>query len=389
MSLSLLGVQGTPLDRQGFTWREMVQRPLSKLNDDAFTRIRVILINGVEAEAMRFGHACARMNRALQIAIGRVRRIEQHQRTFINSLLGADHSPLETTIAYEQCAIELSASIAQREPDPAFAELYRFSMLEDVDHLYRYSALLDRVEGKDANNILQNYTDITPGRPTVIAHRASEDDIRNPYDRARASTMTKLHSLLVLSGKSHLHDYYSHVGPLFTDPVARQLYAEISSIEEQHVTQCESIIDPTETWMEKWLLHEAMEAYAYFGCLQQEPNARIRAIWERMLDYELGHLHFVMDLFETLEHRDPAEVLPTTLPEPVLLSSQRSFVRDVLRREAELGADGAAIVPREQEGAASKTYRNRLNAQGSPSETVAAGYLWRPGTELRTPITRP
>ena len=70
------------------------------------------------------------------------------------------------------------------EPDPYLAQVYRFGLLEDFDHLYRYSALLDRLEGKDANNILQSYTDILPGRPTVVEHRAPEDDLRRPYDRA-------------------------------------------------------------------------------------------------------------------------------------------------------------------------------------------------------------
>src|SRR5437868_13095244 len=40
-----------------------------------------------------------------------------------------------------------------------------------------------------------------------------------------------------------------------------QLYAEIASIEEQHVTQYESIIDPDQTWLEQWLIHEATEVY--------------------------------------------------------------------------------------------------------------------------------
>jgi len=43
-----------------------VERPFSKLDDDAFTRMRVILINGIESEALRFSHACARMNKDLQ-----------------------------------------------------------------------------------------------------------------------------------------------------------------------------------------------------------------------------------------------------------------------------------------------------------------------------------
>ena len=59
---------------------------------------------------------------------------------------------------------------------------------------YRYSALLDRLEGKDANNILQSYSDILPGRPTVVEHRAPEDDVRRPYDerlRCRSRSCTR------------------------------------------------------------------------------------------------------------------------------------------------------------------------------------------------------
>ena len=112
-----------------------------------------------------------------------LRRVEQHQATLINWLIGPDHSPLETTIAYEQVAIEVTAAVAQQEPDPYLAQTYRFGLLEDFDHLYRFSALLDRLEGKDANNILQCYTDILPGRPSVDEHRAPRDDLRQPYDR--------------------------------------------------------------------------------------------------------------------------------------------------------------------------------------------------------------
>jgi hypothetical protein len=36
------------------------------------------------------------------------------------------------------------------------AQIYRFGRLEHSDHLYRYSALSDRLDGKDPNNILQS-----------------------------------------------------------------------------------------------------------------------------------------------------------------------------------------------------------------------------------------
>src|SRR5436190_18188508 len=156
MTMNLLKDRGVPLEKQQFTWRELVQPPYSKLDDDAFTRVRVILMNGIESEALRFGHACARMNADLQRPLARVRRIEQHQQTLVNWLNPGDQSPLETTIGFEQTAIEVTAWIAQQEPDPYLASVYRFGMLEDFDHLYRFSALLDRVAGLDSNNILQS-----------------------------------------------------------------------------------------------------------------------------------------------------------------------------------------------------------------------------------------
>jgi hypothetical protein len=382
MSFDLFSTRGCPLDQQRFTWRDMVSRPISKLDDDAFTRVRVILLNGIETEALRFQHAAARMNRDLRLPLALIRRTEQHQQTMINWLIGADHSPLETTIAYEQVAIEVTADIAQKEPDPYLAQAYRFGLLEDFDHLYRYSALLDRLEGKDANNILQSYTDILPGRPTAVEHRAPEDDVREPYDRATASLQTKLNALTLVAGEFQTHDYYMNIGPQFADPLARQLYAEIASIEEQHVTQYGSLISPEETWLEQWLMHEATEVYNYYSAMERETNHHVKAIWERFLDYELGHFHYVAELFKQYEQRDPAEVVQGNLPQALRYESHRDFVRQVLAQEVDLRAVGAQYVDKAAESQASRDYRTQLNADGSPSETVAAGYQWTPGTEL-------
>jgi rubrerythrin len=386
MASKLFSTKGVPLEQQRFTWRDMVQKPISKLDDDAYTRVMIILMNGIELEALRFQHSFARMSGEMQPHLARVRRKEQHQATMVNWLLGADHSPLETTIAYEQVAIDITAGVAQREPDPYLAQVYRFGLLEDFDHLYRYSALLDRLEGKDANNILQNYTDILPGRPTVEEHRDPEDDLRTPYDRTKAQPVTKIHALTIMAAEQQTHNFYMNIGPMYADPVARQLYAEIASIEEQHVTQYESIIDPRETWLEKWLLHEATEVYNYYTCVTQEPNPRIRAIWERFLDYELGHLNLVSELFKKYEKRDPAEVLPDTIPDPMPVDSQRDFVREVLTKEVDLRAKGPKFVDKSKEGRASQDYRAQLNADGSPSQSVSAGYRWAPGTELKLKV---
>lgn len=53
MTINMLTDRGTPLEKQRFTLRELVQPPLNKLDDDAFTRVRVILANGLEQQANR------------------------------------------------------------------------------------------------------------------------------------------------------------------------------------------------------------------------------------------------------------------------------------------------------------------------------------------------
>ena len=381
MSLDLNKEKGIPLEKQKFDWQDIVRVPTSKLDDDAFTRVRIILMNGIEAEAVRFQHACARMNKDLQLALAKVRRIEQHQQTTINWLLPADLSPLETTIGFEQVAIEVTASVAIHEPDEYLAQVYRFGLLEDFDHLYRFSALMDRVMGADSNNILQSYSDILPGRPTALEHRAPEDDLRECYDRTKANPISKLNAVTIMGGEHQTHDYYMTIGPMFSDPIARQLYAEIASIEEQHVTQYESIIDPNETWLEKWLMHEATEVYNYYSCLTYETNPRVKEIWQRFLDYELGHLHHVLEIFRRFDKRDPAELLPESLPDPIEYRSHREFVRKVLSEEVDFRAQGKKISNRE-ETSVSRRYREQMNSKGSPSESIAHGFRWRPGTEL-------
>lgn len=382
MAINLLQDKGTALAKQRLSWKDMVGKPISKLDDDAWTRIRIIWMNGQELDSVRTKQVAIRCNPQAREKLSQLMRVEQHQATAINWLIGPDHSPLETTIAYEQVAIEITASVAQLEPDAYLAQGYRYALLEDFDHLYRYSALLDRLEGKDANNITQGFTDIVPGRPTLFHHRAPEHELLKPYDRS-AALATKMHALSLTGGEYQTHDYYMNIGPIFADPMARQLYAEIASVESQHIVHYGCMLNPEESVLEKLLICEATEVWNYAACAEQETNPRIKAIWERFLDYELGHFQVALQLFKDIERRDPAEVLGDgVLPPFIRFKSQREFVRKVVQAEVQLRKDGTQFVDEAQEPKSSRDYREAVNAGGSPSETVSATYHWTPGTEL-------
>lgn len=382
MAINLLHDKGAPLANQRFTWKDMVGKPISKLDDDAWSRVRVIWMNGQELDSIRTKQLTMRSNLEAREMLSHLMRVEQHQATTINWMLGPDHSPLETTIAYEQVAIEITASVAQLEPDPYLAQGYRYALLEDFDHLYRYSALLDRMEGKDANNITQGYTDIVPGRPTLIHHRSPEHELLHPYD-ATAALSTKMHALSLTGGEYQTHDYYMNIGPTFADPLARQLYAEIASVESQHITHYGCMLNPNETFLEKLIICEAAEVWNYAACAEQESNPRLKAMWERFLDYELGHLQAAMKLFKDMEKRDPAEVLGDgALPPFIQYKSQREFIRKVVDNEVRLRKDRTEFVDAAQEPKSSHQYRDDINAAGSPSESVSTTYRWTAGTEL-------
>lgn len=97
----------------------------------------------------------------------------------------ADETILETTIGYEQLAVELTANLARREKDPYVKMALDFALLEDFDHLYRFSNMLMHDMNIDASKLVGKRTEITPGRPTIAEHRFPEDDVRRACDNKR------------------------------------------------------------------------------------------------------------------------------------------------------------------------------------------------------------
>src|SRR5690606_35237342 len=155
-----------------------------------------------------------------------------------------------------------------------------------------------------------------PGRPTIQEHRHPYDDLRRHTEKHSAHPQTTLNAMTVLAGEQQTMNFYMTIGNRYMEPIARALYAEIKEIEEQHVTQYESLVDPTQTWIEQWVRHEYNECYLYHSFMQQEPDERIRKLWELHLNMEITQLQTACDMLRRYEGREPIEIgLPTALPE--------------------------------------------------------------------------
>lgn len=198
------------LEEQPITWKDMVPAPYDKKAVDAYTRTRVILMNGIENNADLMSHAIARMHPDPEVkrSMAQIRRIDSQQQMAVNMLNPADQSVIETTIGYEQVAVDLTANLAQNEPDPYVRQTLDFALLEDFDHLYRYANLLEMMEGKDPSDIVGDYTEIFPGRPTVEEHRHPFDEIRRHYDKDTADIITKMHVCTIVAAEQQTMNYY-------------------------------------------------------------------------------------------------------------------------------------------------------------------------------------
>jgi hypothetical protein len=379
--------KGIPLEEQIRSWKQVVLPPYVKQEVDAFTRARVILMNGIEMEAGVFGHSYARVCEDVELKklLAQVRRVEHQQQNTVQWLNPADQSILETTIGYEQVAVELTAYLARTEPDPYLKMAFDFGLLEDFDHLYRFGQALDLVHGKDPNEILQGRTDVFPARPTQDHHNDPTLRILNNYDKQTASPISKANVLTLLAGEQQTMNFYKTVGNMYGSPDIRQLYAEISEVEEEHVTQYESLMDPTETWLERWVMHEFTEVANYYTCYSTEVDPRIKQIWEMFLAFELEHLRLAGETLQRLEGRDPKELCGTTLPTPATFETNRAYVTKVLQETADMRmVEGGELVKIDKLPAdwPSRVYQDLVNAEGSPSETVVQLRIEAAGSEL-------
>ncbi len=380
--------RGIPVEEQFRSWSELNVEPFDKHEVDPYTRTRVILMNGIEVESIMFSHQFARHTDHLEIkrALALSRRVDAQQQKVVNGLNPGDQTPLETTIGYEQVAVDLTAWLARHEPDPMLKQALDFALLEDFDHLYRYANLYELIDGKDASELTGSLTEITPGRPTIVEHRHPVDDVRGHFDTHTVDPLSRMHVMTIVAGEQQTMNFYMNHGTDWIEPVARGLYAEIALIEEQHVTHYESLLDPLDTWLKQLVFHEYNEVYLYWSMLQQESDRRIKAIWELHLDMEIGQLHAACDLLRRYEGVEPEEILPPALPDtPVTFEPNKDYVRQVLATQIDLRTDGLAYVPYQElpDDHRYFAYQDTVNAGGASSEQVIDQNRSKRGREFR------
>ncbi len=334
MSINPFDIKPKKIDDCNLSWQDISVKPYDKKTVDPYTKTRVILMNGTEYESVWFSHRFHRReaDNDIRRALATTRRQEQQQQKMIANLKPINEIPLETTISYEQLAVDLTAFLARRATNKNFKNTLDFALLEDFDHLYRYSDLLLNDNGIKGEDLVGHYTEIMPGRPTIAHHRHPADTVKKQVVAEKCDLMTTLDTHIITAAEQQTMNYYMNQGQFYKNEAGRKLYAEIGMVEEDHVTQYGGLQDPNMTWLECNLLHEYIEAYLYFSMQEDESDPYIKSIWERCFNMEVAHLHDAARLLAKYEGKTWHQVIPNNgvFPDLLKLTSNKDYVRTVL-----------------------------------------------------------
>ena len=331
------------IDKYFISLDNIYPKAYKKDSTSPYTKTRVILMNGTEYESVWFLHQFARHcdNDEIKNMIAIVRSQEQQQQKQIACLKPINESILETTIGYEQLAIDLTATLAQNDVDKNNIETLNFALLEDFDHLYRFSNLM-MLDIKNANpkKLVGGFTEITPGRPTISHHRYPKDNVKRAMNANKSDIYSKLVANIITAAEQQTMNYYMNISQWYKNNLGRKLYAEIGLVEEEHVTQYESLKDPNCTWLELWVLHEYTEAYLYYSAYIEEKDEYIKNIWLKYFEMECAHLKVACDLLKKYEKTPYSKVIGTgEFPKLLKLGTNKEYVRNVLERTVLLTGD--------------------------------------------------
>lgn len=380
----------SPIETAFCNWSAIYPKPYNVNEVDPYTKTRVILMNGTEYEAVWFSHQFQRHcpDQDLRRELALIRRVEQQQQKVIAALKPKEETILEHTISYEQLAVDLTAELAKRETDAHVKAALDFGLLEDFDHLYRYSDLLEMETGVKSERLVGHYTEIMPGRPTISEHRYPFDNIRCGINNKTAAPITKLNVAIITAAEQQTMNYYMNTSALYhTDP-GRQLYQEIGLIEEQHVSQYGSLMDPNTTKLECLLMHEYTECYLYYSCMEDETDPHIKQIWEMHFNQEVSHLHSAARLLEKYEQKQWQQCIPDgNFPELLKLHENKDYIRDILGNTVQNTSklENYVNIAEVPETDVFYTFQNQLNQPVNevPTHKVISEYIRKNGQDYR------
>ena len=252
-----------------------------------------------------------------QAALALEPRVEQQQQK-VDQLADARRRrrPLETTIGYEQVAVDLTAWLARARAGSvpeAGAGLRAAGGLRPPLPL--------RQPLRDDRGRAGRGADRQPDRDHAgAADRSSTTATRRRrsrhYDTHTVDPLSRLHVMTIMAAEQQTMNFYMNHGPDYMEPIARGALPrdrdDRGAARDATTSRCST---RSTRGSSSWSSTSTTSATCTARSCSRRPTARIKAIWELHLDMEIGQLQVACDLLRRYDGRDPRDAaagLPET-----------------------------------------------------------------------------
>jgi rubrerythrin len=224
--------------------------------------------------------------------LGRIARAEEVHHHMLVSLLPVPHHPIEGILAGEVALLSAYESCIEKEPNDTVCDAYKHIFWDHLEHA-NYAARQVNAAGCPADAYTGG-ADLSDGRSLDEQFMNVEDTMwqgsfTGCYDKNDVNPLTLINVDMALSGEYHAWYAYMCAFNHVDDMDMRNHLAAFSSIEGQHVGILGSLKDPSETMLERSLVHENVEIINYDRLRRAESNDRVRQVFDELYMEDLEH----------------------------------------------------------------------------------------------------
>jgi len=288
---------GESLEEQIFPWnvegmKKNLNQPTELHKADPTTVTNILQMAAVELQHWAAYNASAKYvtDKTMKDMFISLARAEEIHHLKLLSLLPKMHDASEMVLTSEVALLSMYSDCIDNESDPAVSEAFFYVFNDHLTHA-EYAAGIVQKMGCDPGTFTSG-ADISGGRPLNHQFMKPEDTVWHgkydgAYDKNRVDPMTLINVDMANAAELAAWEGYSCAMKNTDDQAIRLHYGTFRSIEGQHVAIIDSLKDPTETPLERSLVHEAVEISNYGRKMKYEPDENVRKVFQELYEEDM------------------------------------------------------------------------------------------------------
>lgn len=273
--------------------------------------------------------------------LARIVSEEQVHQDMFGSLLRSDILPWQQIIGAELAFISWATTLAQIEPDPDAAAIFRYILL---DHLDQAHTITNKAEALGIDpSIVDEVRDLPGGRPLEQQFHPTQDLIKEPYEEG-ADPGTKVNIRLMISTHSMTKELVESLGIIGSPEPLAQLGRLLGVVENEHQMMLQTLMNPDESPLEQAFLYELTEVMGLNRLLEVEKETSAREAYNFVVDEDENHLRYLGSMLTDVEGKDPREISSSAIFNAKNRRTQKKYLKEISENDIDCRPSGRSVV---------------------------------------------